>query len=63
MVQEVIDQFGCNKCMFASNYPVDRLQGVSMNTLYSIFLKWTEGFSDTERKALFHDTAIQAYNL
>ncbi|MFT5367148.1 MAG: putative TIM-barrel fold metal-dependent hydrolase [Candidatus Latescibacterota bacterium] len=63
MVQEAIDLFGCNRCMFASNYPVDKLQGVSMNTLYSLFLKWTEDLSNTERTALFHDTAAQAYNL
>ncbi|MBT5832988.1 MAG: amidohydrolase family protein, partial [Candidatus Latescibacteria bacterium] len=63
MVREVIDLFGCNRCMFASNYPVDRIQGVNMNTLYSLFFKWVEDFTDADKKALFHDTAIQAYNL
>jgi predicted TIM-barrel fold metal-dependent hydrolase len=63
MVREVIDLFGTNRCMFASNYPVDKLQGVNINILYSLFLKWTEDFSHTERTALFHDTAVHAYNL
>lgn len=62
-VREVIDLFGCNRCMFASNYPVDRIQGVSMNTLYSLFFKWVEDFTDADKKALFHDTAVQAYRL
>ena len=63
MVHEVINLFGCKRCMFASNYPVDKLQGVDINTLYQLFLNWTENFSTPERSALFHDTATQAYNL
>lgn len=63
MVHEAIDLFGCDRCMFASNYPVDKLQGVDINTLYQLFLNWTESFSTPERTALFHDTATHAYNL
>jgi predicted TIM-barrel fold metal-dependent hydrolase len=63
MVRDVIALFGCDRCMFASNYPVDRLQGVTINRLYGLFYKWTEDFSIAERGSLFHDTAIQAYHL
>ena len=47
--------------MFASNYPVDKLRGISIGYLYAKFLEWSAGFSDDERRALFHDTALSAY--
>ena len=63
LVREVIDLFGCNRCMFASNYPVDKVMGISLATLYGKFLDWTSDLSDAERSDLFHDTAMHAYNL
>lgn len=63
MVREVIDMFGVERCMFASNYPVDKVQGISINTLYSKFSDWTSDMSEAERLALFHDNAVRAYNL
>ncbi len=61
VVQELIERFGCNRCMFASNYPVDKLRGISIGYLYAKFLEWSTGFSNDERRALFHDSAISAY--
>lgn len=63
LVREVIDIFGCDRCMFASNYPVDKVQDIDIATLYGKFLHWTTDLSDSERAALFHDTAVRAYNL
>ena len=63
MVREVIEMFGCDRCMFASNYPVEKIQGISIETLYSKFLDWTADMSGAERSALFHDTAVHAYKL
>lgn len=63
MVHKVIDLFGCDRCMFASNYPVDKRQGININTLYSHFYNWVKDFSESEKKALFHDTAVRAYQL
>jgi predicted TIM-barrel fold metal-dependent hydrolase len=63
LVREVIDIFGTDRCMFASNYPVDKFNEISMGTLYRLFLSWTEDLSVTDQTALFHDTAVQAYNL
>lgn len=63
MVREVVDLFGCDRCMFASNYPVEKVQGISIEALYSKFLDWTVDMSDAERSALFHDTAVGAYNI
>jgi predicted TIM-barrel fold metal-dependent hydrolase len=63
LVREVIDMFGADRCMFASNYPVDRIMGIDIGTLYGRFLAWTTDWSDTERAALFHDTAARVYRL
>ena len=62
-VLELIDLFGCQRCMFASNYPVDKVAGISISKLYSDFLRWTESRSMKDRAALFHDTAVKAYRL
>jgi predicted TIM-barrel fold metal-dependent hydrolase len=63
LVREVIDIFGCQRCMFASNFPVDRIMGIDIQTLYTKFLDWTADLSDSDRSALFHDTAVHAYRL
>lgn len=63
LVREMIDTFGCDRCMFASNYPVDKLMGIGISTLYSKFLQWSADLSDADRSALFHDTEIRAYGL
>ena len=63
MVYEIIDLFGVDRCMFASNYPVEMVQGISIETLYGKFLSWTGSMSETERSALFHDTATRVYKI
>ena len=63
LVREVIDIFGCSRCMFASNCPVDRFNEISIAELYGMFLSWTADLSDDDRSELFHDTAVRAYNL
>ncbi len=63
IVLELIDLFGVGRCMFASNYPVDKVMGIPVAKLYSDFLSWTGDRSDADRAALFHDTAVTAYRL
>jgi len=62
LVREVIETFGTGRCMFASNYPVDKMMGINISTLYGHFLQWPEDLTDGDRAALFHDTAVRAYN-
>ncbi len=57
-----IDQFGPDRCMFESNFPVDKLS-CSYTVLWNQFKKLTSGFSVAERAALFHDTAQRVYRL
>ena len=62
VVREVIRIFGVGRCMFASNYPVDRLVG-SFATIFDGFRAMTEDLSDGERRKLFHDNAVAVYRL
>ena len=57
-----IEQFGPSRCMFESNFPVDKLS-CSYTVLWNQFKKLTKGFSVDERAAMFHDTARRVYRL
>lgn len=58
----VIDHFGPDRCMFESNFPVDRLS-CSYTVLWNQFKKLTKDFSPGERAAMFYDTAMRVYRL
>ena len=60
-VRETIDLFGVERCMFASNYPVDRYKDIDIPTLYGHFLEWSTEYTHDEQIDLFHDTALRAY--
>ncbi len=57
-----IDNFGPERCMFESNFPVDST-GASYGILWNAFKRISKPYSDTERAAIHHDTATQLYNL
>lgn len=62
VVLETIDCFGVERCMFASNFPVDSLVA-SFATLFDGFMTITESFSEAERLKLFHDNARHYYRI
>ncbi|MDN3521637.1 amidohydrolase family protein [Halomonas ramblicola] len=62
VVLETIDCFGVERCMFASNFPVDSLVA-TFETLYEGFLAITEAFSQAERLRLFYDNARHFYRI
>jgi predicted TIM-barrel fold metal-dependent hydrolase len=57
-----LELFGVERCMFASNYPVDGLRA-SFGTIYSGFEEITRGMAEVERRALFHDNAVRIYRM
>ncbi|NKB31499.1 MAG: amidohydrolase family protein [Pseudomonadales bacterium] len=57
-----IEQFGPNRCMFESNFPVDKVS-CSYNILWNSFKRVTTEFSDDEKKAMYHDTAVKFYSI
>ena len=61
-VLDTIEAFGTDRCMFASNYPVDRLYG-TYTSIWRAFDEITRDFSPEERSNLFHDNAVRIYRL
>lgn len=57
-----IEKFGPGRCMFESNFPVDKVS-FSYTVIWNAFKRMTKGLSHGERAALFHDTAVKAYRL
>jgi predicted TIM-barrel fold metal-dependent hydrolase len=57
-----IEQFGPERCMFESNFPVDKTS-CRYADLWEAFGRIAEGASPTEAAALFHDTAVRTYRL
>ena len=57
-----IERFGPDRCMFESNFPVDKVS-YSYNVMYNAFKRLSSGYSETERAAMFHDTATRVYRI
>jgi predicted TIM-barrel fold metal-dependent hydrolase len=57
-----IEHFGAERCMFESNFPVDR-QSCSYHVLWNAFKKLASVFTADEQNALFHDTAVKVYGI
>ena len=57
-----IEKFGANRCMFESNFPVDKVS-FSYNVMYNGFKRMSQGYSASERADLFHDTAARVYKI
>ncbi len=57
-----IEQFGADRCMFESNFPVDMVS-CSYNILWNSFKRLTTSYSATEKACLYHDTANRVYRL
>jgi len=63
LVKEVIDMFTPERCMYASNYPVDK--ATNYHDMYQRFLAWNEEWDldDVAKDCLFYSTAVKAYRL
>lgn len=57
-----IEAFGPARCMFESNYPVDKAS-ISYNVLWNAFKKLVADFPEAEKEAMFRATAMGAYRL
>jgi predicted TIM-barrel fold metal-dependent hydrolase len=62
IVLDTIEIFGVNRCMFASNFPVDKLVA-NFDTILTGFKMIVRDFSTTEQEKLLHDNAIRVYRL
>jgi predicted TIM-barrel fold metal-dependent hydrolase len=57
-----IEQFGPDRCMFESNFPVDKVS-YSYIVVYNAFKRLSKDYSASERAAMFHDTAARVYRI
>jgi predicted TIM-barrel fold metal-dependent hydrolase len=61
-VETCIAAFGVQRCMFESNFPVDKVS-CSYALLWNAFKRLAKGASPAEKSALFRDTARRFYRL
>jgi predicted TIM-barrel fold metal-dependent hydrolase len=57
-----IDIFGARRCMFASNFPVDKA-ACSYTVLWNAFKKMTRHMDPSDRQQLFAQTAVRFYSI
>ena len=57
-----IDLFGPEKCMFESNFPVDKYS-VSYHVLWNAFKNLVKDFSKADKDHLFYNTASNVYSI
>jgi len=60
--RKAIELFGPERCMFESNFPVDKAS-CSYRVLYNAFKKIAADYSADDQDLLFHDTAVRVYRL
>ncbi len=61
-IETCIELFGVERCMFESNFPVDK-RAASYAVLWNAFKRLAQGYSDPEKAALFAGTACRVYRL
>lgn len=62
VVRETIEIFGVERCMFASNYPVDGLCA-DYDTIFDNFKAYVAHLPAADQGKLFHDNAVRYYRL
>ena len=62
MVKETVAIFGADRCMFGSNFPIEKLW-TSYSDLFAAFQKATAKFTKKQQKQIFNDTAARVYRL
>ena len=62
IILDAISMFGADRCMFASNFPVDGIKG-SWDHLYTTYKRAVAGFSQADREKLFARNAMAFYRI
>ncbi|MDC0624591.1 amidohydrolase family protein [Alphaproteobacteria bacterium] len=61
-VEKTIQTFGIERCMFASNFPVDKIFN-SFDTYWSSFKEITKNYSENDKQLLFSSNAEKYYRI
>lgn len=59
-IEGAIEAFGVDRCLFASNFPVDGMHG-TLDELFTAYATITAGLSEDDRDTLFAGTAKRVY--
>ena len=62
IIRDAIAIFGVDRCMFASNYPVDKLCA-PFETIVAVFRAAVSHLAPAERRKLLRDNAVRIYRL
>lgn len=62
LIEPCIEHFGAERCMFESNFPVDRI-AYRYRTCWNAFKRLARGWSESDLASLFHETAVRIYRL
>lgn len=62
MVSETAGLFGADRCMFGSNFPIEKIW-TGFNEMFDSFESAAVGFSDAERTEIFSGTAERVYRI
>ncbi len=62
IVRDALAMFGIERCMFASNFPIDGLCA-DFETIFKGFMTITADLTEEDRRALFHGNAARLYRL
>lgn len=60
-VEHALRCFGPERCMFASNFPMDKVS-LGFEQLYDAYRELVAARPSAEQRALFHDNALRYYN-
>jgi predicted TIM-barrel fold metal-dependent hydrolase len=63
LVRECIDLYGPDRCLFASNWPVERLATPRYADVWAGYDEMTADLGESERAALFAGTAARVYGI
>jgi predicted TIM-barrel fold metal-dependent hydrolase len=61
-IDHALGAFGVDRCMFASNFPVDGMHG-TLDELWSVYAELTQGVDDEARDKLFAANAERVYRI
>ncbi len=61
-IKYAIDTFGADRCMFASNFPMDKAL-LSYEMLYDAYFEIVKDFSREDQRKLFYDNAKRFYGI
>ena len=61
---ELIETYGVQRCMFESDFPIDKVS-CSYTNLWNAYKKVTTalGLSTAEKREVFHDCAVRVYQI